>query len=411
MKMHFSRTVLQMSHKIGKHSNAKNGLVDLAVNVMSLPKISQAHGIELSLWPMSKNITSKENKIAEFDPNSFAANDTNVFGLPFTEDESDVVLIPVPWEVTVSYGSGTANGPDAIYEASKQVDLYYPEFPEGWKQGFFMAETPKKLYKLSTKLRSKTEKYLDLLFDGKTGKHTEKLREAVNAGCEEMITHVQEETAARVKEGKLVGLVGGDHSTPLGFMKTLEAQHGKFSVLQIDAHADLRDAYEGFEYSHASIMFNALKIKGIDRLVQVGIRDFCEAEANVIKNSKGRVHTLFYSEIGFGKAEGTPFAKLIENAVDKLGDKVYISFDIDGLDPRYCPNTGTPVPGGLEFDEAVYLIRAVVKSGREIIGFDLNEVSPGNDEWDANVGARMLFHLCNLASLSRKKPAAKSKKK
>jgi len=357
-------------------------------------------------------MTSKEKKIANFDANSFAVDDTNIFGLPFTESEAEVVLIPVPWEVTVSYGAGTADGPEAIFEASKQVDLFYPEFPEGWKQGFYMAEVPKKLHKISSKLRSKTEEYLDLLFAGETGKHTEKLREAVNKGCREMITHVQEETAARVKEGKLVGLVGGDHSTPLGYMQTLEAQHGSFSILQIDAHADLRDAYEGFEFSHASIMFNALKIKGVEKLVQVGIRDFCEAEANIIKNSKGRVHTVFYSEIGFGKAEGKPFAKLIEEAVNQLGQKVYISFDIDGLDPRYCPNTGTPVPGGLEFDEAVYLIRAVVKSGREIIGFDLNEVSPGNhDEWDANVGARMLFHLCNLAAMSRSGKAPKTTKK
>lgn len=356
-------------------------------------------------------MTSKEKKIAGFDANSFATDDTNIFGLPFTEEESDVVLIPVPWEVTVSYGAGTADGPQAIFEASKQVDLFYPEFPDGWKQGFFMADTPKKLHKTSTRLRSKTEAYLDLLFSGDTGKHSEKLLESVNAGCLEMIGHVREETAARLKEGKLVGLVGGDHSTPLGFMQALESRHGAFSILQIDAHADLRDAYEGFEFSHASIMFNALKIEGVEKLVQVGIRDFCEAEARLIENSKGRIHTLFYREIGFGKAEGTPFAKLIDESVKQLGDKVYISFDIDGLDPRYCPHTGTPVPGGLEFDEAVYLIRAVVKSGREIIGFDLNEVAPGKDEWDANVGARMLFHLCNLASMSRQKKTVKGRKK
>ena len=84
-------------------------------------------------------MTSKEKKIAGFDANSFATDDTNIFGLPFTEEESDVVLIPVPWEVTVSYGAGTADGPRAIFEASKQVDLFYPGFPDGWKQGFFMS--------------------------------------------------------------------------------------------------------------------------------------------------------------------------------------------------------------------------------------------------------------------------------
>ncbi|MCG9911616.1 MAG: agmatinase family protein [Flavobacteriales bacterium] len=355
-------------------------------------------------------MTSKEKKIKAFDPNSYAATESNIFGLPFDESEAEVVLIPVPWEVTVSYGAGTAEGPEAILEASKQVDLYYPENPDGWKEGFYMAESPKKLRKISEKLRKKTEAYLDLLFDGKTGAESQKLLRAVNEGCTEMVEWVKNETASRLKEGKKVGLVGGDHSTPLGYMQALEARHGSFSVLQIDAHADLRDAFEGFEYSHASIMFNALKLKGVEKLVQVGIRDYCQAEAELIKNSKGRVQTLFYAEIGRGKAEGKSFADMIKSYVNTLGQKVYISFDIDGLDPRYCPNTGTPVPGGLEFDEAVYLMKSVVDSGREIIGFDLNEVAPGDDEWDANVGARMLFHMVNLMLISGKKSRKTSTK-
>lgn len=357
---------------------------------------------------------SKEKKIAEFDPNNFAAEDSNLFGLPFTEEESDVVVIPVPWEVTVSYGAGTACGPEAVMEASKQVDLYYRQNPDGWMRGFFMPEPSEKLRKKSDKLRAKTEEYLDALFAGETGAHTEKIRKEVNKGCAEMVEWVKAETAKRLKEGKKVGLLGGDHSTPLGFMQALEARHGSFSILQIDAHADLRDAYEGFDYSHASIMFNALKLKGVERLVQVGIRDYCRAEADLIQHSEGRIFTLFYEDIAQAKAEGSSFSGMAKKAVEKLGQKVYISFDIDGLDPRYCPHTGTPVPGGLEFDEAVYLLREVINSGREIVGFDLNEVAPGDDEWDANVGARMLFHLCHLMLLSEKnegKPAKKTNSK
>jgi agmatinase len=357
---------------------------------------------------------SKNKKIAEFDPNNFASANSNLFGLPFTEEESDLVIIPVPWEVTVSYGSGTAGGPEAVMEASKQVDLYYRQNPDGWKRGFFMPEPSKKLQKQSDKLRAKTEDYLEELFSGRTGPKTEKMRTAINQGCAEMVEWVKAETAKRLNEGKMVGLLGGDHSTPLGFMKALEEKHGSFSILQIDAHADLRDAFEGFEYSHASVMFNALKLKGVDRLVQVGIRDFCNAEAALIEQSGGRINTLFYEDIALAKIEGKPFSSLIKNTVNQLGKKVYISFDIDGLDPRYCPNTGTPVPGGLEFDEAVALLRGVVDSGREIVGFDLNEVSPGKDEWDANVGARMLFHLCHLTLLAEKngqKKHVKSKQK
>lgn len=357
---------------------------------------------------------SKNKKIAEFDPNNFASADSNLFGLPFSEEESDLVVIPVPWEVTVSYGSGTAGGPDAVMQASKQVDLHYRQNPDGWKRGFFMPEPSKKLRKQSDKLRAKTEKYLDELFSGRTGPKTEKMRTAINQGCAEMVEWVKTETAQRLNEGKMVGLLGGDHSTPLGFMKALEEKHGSFSILQIDAHADLRDAYEGFEFSHASVMFNALKLKGVEKLVQVGIRDFCGAEADLIEQSGGRINTLFYEDIAQAKIEGESFSSLIKNTVNQLGKKVYISFDIDGLDPRYCPNTGTPVPGGLEFDEAVALLREVVNSGREIIGFDLNEVSPGKDEWDANVGARMLFHLCHLTILAEKNkalPPKKTKKK
>jgi agmatinase len=217
-------------------------------------------------------------------------------------------------------------------------------------------------------------------------------------------------TATRhLDEGKLVAVLGGDHSTPLGLLDALAARYegaeaDGFGILQFDAHADLRAAYEGFEFSHASIMYNALKIKPVQRLVQVGIRDICEAEARLADESNGRVTIFYDAYLQEERLNGTPWKKICKKIVANLPQHVYISFDIDGLDPKLCPGTGTPVPGGLEFEQACYLIKYVVKSGRRIIGFDLNEVAPGTDpDWNGGVGARLLYKLCNWMAVSQGK--------
>jgi len=218
----------------------------------------------------------------------------------------------------------------------------------------------------------------------------------VNDAGTDLKKWVKTEMLKIIDSKKLPALLGGDHSTPLGFMEALADQHKSFGILQIDAHCDLRNAFEGFTYSHASIMYNALQIKQVERLVQVGIRDYCEEEMKLIESSNNRVVTFFDADLKNFSYNGMTWQKQCELIVKQLPQKVYISFDIDGLLPNLCPNTGTPVPGGLEFQQAVYLLNAVVESGRKIIGFDLNEVAPGKDEWDANVGARMLFCLCHL---------------
>jgi agmatinase len=204
-----------------------------------------------------------------------------------------------------------------------------------------------------------------------------------------------------MNQGKMVALLGGDHSTPFGFMQALAEKYPAFGILQIDAHADLRNAYEGFTYSHASIMHNALGLSQVSKLVQVGIRDYCEEEVNVMREQKDRVVTFFDRDIKQEQYNGKTWAQQAEHIVSQLPENVYISFDIDGLDQKLCPNTGTPVAGGFEFEQAAYLIHTVVKSGKKIIGLDLNEVAPGeHDEWDANVGARMLLRMCNCMALS-----------
>ncbi|MDH5367879.1 MAG: agmatinase family protein, partial [Cyclobacteriaceae bacterium] len=227
--------------------------------------------------------------------------------------------------------------------------------------------------------------------------------QTINEISEKLNIYVKSEAKKYLEKGKQVGVVGGDHSTSLGLIRALSEKYTNFGILQIDAHADLRKAYEDFKYSHASIMYNALKCKSLTKLVQVGVRDCCEQEVDIINNSKGRITTFFDEEIKEASFYGTTWKKMCETIVSQLPEYVYISFDIDGLDPKYCPNTGTPVPGGLSYNEAIFLIKVVVASGKKIIGFDLNEVAPGNDEWDGNVGARLLYQLCNWMGISQGK--------
>jgi agmatinase len=222
---------------------------------------------------------------------------------------------------------------------------------------------------------------------------------------------VYERSTAILKEGKFLALIGGDHSTPYSGIRAIsEKFKGDFGILHIDAHADLRDAYEGFQHSHASIMHNVMTSNfAPKKLVQVGIRDFCEDEYNYIKSSEGRIRTFFDLELKRGLAEGKSWMQLCDQIVSELPRNVYVSFDIDGFDPVLCPNTGTPVPGGLSFSDAAFLLSSLHRHGKTIIGFDLNEVAPGEDgdEWDGNVGSRILYKMCGWMMITNHKATAR----
>lgn len=347
--------------------------------------------------PVSK---TKAAKIKAFDPNTPGDVNAGIYGLPFTAEESDIVLVPVPWEVTTSYGGGTTRGPAAILEASFQVDLFHPEFADLWKRGISMDEIPAALQEQSDALKKDAALVIDVLVNGGTKAKKERAAKALKLINEEsavMEEWVERRTGHWMDQGKLVGLVGGDHSTPLGFYRALAERHGSFGILHLDAHLDLRDAYEGFTGSHASIMFNALKIEEVESIVSVGIRDFCEEEARVFAKEELRVRIHRSAALRAEQFEGMTWRKQCDTIISQLPEQVHISFDIDALDPSLCPNTGTPVPGGFAFEEATYLLSRLAASGRTIIGFDLVEVAPGPDgDWDANVGARLLWHLCGV---------------
>jgi agmatinase len=349
---------------------------------------------------------TKEELISGFDCNAPGVSG-NLFGLPFTPEHAALVIVPIPWEVTVSYHSGTAKGPQAVLEASSQIDLSIKDIPDAWKLGISQLPIPGDLYSESQKLREMAGKHIRAMEAGEKLQPADPLVSKINEACENLNIYVKSTTQKLLRDKKMVGLLGGDHSTPLGFLRALGEQYDRFAILQIDAHADLRKAYEGFIYSHASIMFNALKLPAVGRLVQVGIRDYCDEEISVMDRSMGRIKTYFDQDIKEQLYEGKSWGSVCEQIIRDLPSEVYISFDIDGLNPKLCPNTGTPVAGGLEFEQAIYLIKKLVKSGKRIIGFDLNEVAPGNDDWDANVGARLLYQLSNWMAVSQGKLSAR----
>lgn len=347
---------------------------------------------------------NKTEKIASFNPNDPATDEANIFGLPFTQDECSTIVLPLPWEVTVSYHAGTASAPSKIFQASKQVDLYDPTVPDAWHAGIYMDSINPAWKEKSMEMRNSAVQIISLL-TGSVNENTEKeievLTEKVNDASVWFNKEVKERSLFWLKKNYLLAGLGGDHSTPLGIMQALADMYDSFAVLQLDAHCDLRYAYEGFEYSHASIMYNALKIPQISKLVQVGIRDYCQEEVDYINSSQNRVKVFFDEDLKKQLYEGKSWSNLVDEIVSELPENVYLSFDIDALDPKLCPGTGTPVAGGLESTQVLYLLQKLVQSGRKIISFDLNET--GNSEWDANVSARLLYRICNLMAFSAKK--------
>lgn len=340
-----------------------------------------------------------------FDPDGAAQPGSGVFGLPFGREQASIVLIPVPFDATTSYGGGTSAGPEAIHTASAQVDLLDHQFGRVFEAGIFMEEAPEWIGALSASARAAA---LPIIEKGGAEAGDEARVREVDAACERVRAHVLDRASAALREGRTPGVVGGDHSTPLGAIQACASLGGgPLGVLQIDAHMDLRDAYEGFAFSHASIMHNMLaSTPGVERLVQVGIRDYGAGELASARGHGGRVVTHFDLDLQRAVLDGRRWSELCVQMVSSLPERVYVSFDIDGLDPSLCPGTGTPVPGGLSFVQACVLLETLARSGRRVVGFDLNEVCPApgrDDEWDANVGARVLYKLCGTAATTRAK--------
>jgi agmatinase len=319
------------------------------------------------------------------DPNAPAAPRVTLFDLGLPLEQARVVAVPVPYQATVSSGAGTVDGPRALLEASVDIDLVDPAFGEPWREGIAALAEPEAVRSLS----GSTERIARAARGGEDDEG------AVDAAGRVLADWVRGTVTGLLGSGRKPLLIGGEHAVSLGAFEAAAAA-GPLGLLQIDAHADLRHAYEGWLHSHASVMARALELDGVVRLVQVGLRDVSPEELARARAEPERV--AWYPDDGLARrqADGERFASLAREIVERLPARVWLSLDVDGLDPALCPGTGTPVPGGLGWREVGGLLEHLRESGRELAGADLVEIGPG--AWDGQVAARLAYRLAAVAA-------------
>jgi agmatinase len=333
-----------------------------------------------------------------FDPDAPGVPGGGLFGLPHTPEEARVVVIPVPFEATTSYGRGTARAPARVLEASQQVDLNDPQTGEPWQAGIAMLPIDPQVERWNEE--ASADALPIIAAGGAVGPEMEARLQRVNAVGEALNGWVYRQTAKWLDHGAIPGILGGDHAVSFGAIQAAAERNPGMGILHVDAHADLREAYEGFVWSHASILYNVHeRIGNLGHIVQVGIRDFGVAEAKRIEEW-GDITAFTDAELAWELLSGEPWARIAARVVKPLPRKVWVTFDVDGLDPALTPSTGTPVPGGLNWREALFLLQLLAEH-HQIVGFDLVEI--GDGEWDANVGARLLYKLAGWSIVTNEK--------
>jgi len=270
-------------------------------------------------------------------------------------ENAKYVLIPVPYDGTSTYVKGADQGPQAIIDASDSIELYDIELDaEGYREGIY-TDVP--------------------------------IRQ--NKTPEEMVQAVFERVSHFVKSNKIVGVLGGEHSVSIGSIQAMKAQFPNLSVLQIDAHADLRDSYQNSPYNHACVMRRAQEMGA--NVVQVGIRNVCAEEKPFIVPEN-----MFYAH------QIRHRSNWMEEALHRLPGEVYLSIDLDGLDPSILPSTGTPLPGGLSWYQLTDFLTLLFQT-KKVVGFDVVELCPNPSEKSSDVLAALLvYKIINLFSLYQK---------
>ncbi len=344
-----------------------------------------------------------KNKFKDFNPNNMAIPN-RIFGLPHNKEEAKIHIIGFPSAITVSGGEGAEFGPMGILDGSLQIELFNKNYPQNaWLPGIFMYPINKKFIRISLRGRKNFQRMINLMgekndFDAK--KQIKELAKKVDENCNFLHQVQEREVAAALKKNKIVGFIGGCHSSMFAAIKAHASIYKSFTILHFDAHHDLRKAYEGVKYSHASIMYNVLEnIPQVKKIVSVGIRSYGEDEYKYAKENKKRIKT-FYADDVIGFNYNKVWKLFLKQIVLSISTKeVYISFDIDCFEPYLCPSTGTPVPGGFNMWQTKQLID-VVANKKKIIGFDLSEVVP-KTRIDKVVAAEVLYHLCVRALQSQ----------
>ena len=269
-----------------------------------------------------------------------------------------VLLLPIPFEATVSFGGGTVNGPAAIIAASQQVELYDREFDD----------EPALVY----------------------GVHTLPALELPEAS-QDAVEAIAAATAEAAATGKLVVGLGGEHTVSVGFGRGLvQALGGAVTLVQIDAHADLRDEYEGSPYSHACIARRLVDDQTVEQVLQLGIRSVCTEEVDFARHNPDRVRIWYAEDVHAGDWRDELAARL-------AGKRVFLTIDVDGLDPAIIPATGTPEPDGLTWVETLDIVRWVCQNA-QIVGIDCVELAPYPGQHAADFAvAKLLYKTITYA--------------
>lgn len=279
-------------------------------------------------------------------------------------ESSEIVIISAPYEHTVSYGGGTANGPQGILEASAYVEFYDDEFDRELCFDKGIATLP------------------PLDFGNKVGR--------------DMLDMLENAVSQVLDAGKFAVTLGGEHTISTAPIAAHFKKFPAMSILHFDAHSDLRQEYEGSPYSHASFMARVAEFFPTERITQVGIRAQCKEEADFIK-SRG-IHTFYASALRRG-LHGQDWQKSV---VQTLSDEIYVTFDVDYFDPAMMPATGTPEPDGFLYAETLQLFREIVASGKRIIGLDIVELAPMESLPHPDLTtARLLYKMLNFAFAGR----------
>lgn len=347
------------------------------------------------------NTYLKKKQIKKFDPEGFRAS-SELFGLPFTVDTAEIIVIPVPWDVTSSLQGGACLGPSALLNASSHIELHENKIEDAWKMGIAMMPIDEGWVNKNNEARNFTEVYFNYLKGGDiqlSDKEIGIIVKNINALSENINEWVLQKSNEIIAEGKIPVVLGGDHSAPFGLMKAIAKKYDSFGVLQIGNKANLISKHQRFTHSHASVMFNVLRFEQLTKLVQLGLRDVNAPESDVI-SSDNRIVSVYEYALATEHFEGMSWNVQTDRIISELPEQIYISLDINSLSPQLAGKSN--ISPWLTYHHLVYLFEKLALADKKIIAFDLCEVSGNQDSWHATIGARMLYSLSNITGVTHK---------
>ncbi len=345
-----------------------------------------------------EQLEKNREKFKKFNP-SDQAMPGKIFGMPHSKDDAMMHVFPINSAITVSGTEGAENGPDGLLEGSACIELFNKNYRrDAYLPGMYLLEKDNAIGDLHKKGRNifleliKTDLEIARTFDA----------DKVNEFCELLNSRVENWIKKSLDDGHIVAAIGGCHGSIYGAVAAHAKKYKDFTLLMIDAHLDLRKAYEGVTYSHASVMWNILNnIPEVKHLVCVGIRSYGLDEYDFVRDNRNRVSVYYADDMQESQdkksASWRDICQIIVNSIPT--EDVYLSFDHDGFEVHLCSSTGTPVPGGLSMWQAKVLIETIAREKR-IIGFDLNEMVP-NTQVDRNSAAEIFYHMYYWTMVSR----------